>query len=59
MYEYSKVAFFLSHVKIKMNGFADHGLDEGAFGEAKGFSAVKAFDAFRKSPCSFSNCLSC
>lgn len=30
-----------------MNGFANHGLDESAFGE-KG-SIVKAFDAFRKS----------
>jgi hypothetical protein len=29
-----------------MNGFADHGLDEGSFGE-KG-SVVAAFDAFRK-----------
>jgi hypothetical protein len=29
-----------------MNGFAESGLDEGAFGE-KG-SIVKAFDAFRK-----------
>ena len=31
----------------EMNGFADHGLDEGAFGE-KGSNIVKAFDAFRK-----------
>jgi hypothetical protein len=30
-----------------MNGFADHGLDEGAFGE-KGNNIVQAFDAFRK-----------
>lgn len=32
-----------------MNGFADHGLDEDAFGEKGGSSIVKAFDAFRKS----------
>lgn len=31
-----------------MNGFADHGLDESAFGESKAISAVKAFDAFRE-----------
>ena len=30
-----------------MNGFAQHGLDEGAFGE-KGSTIVQAFDAFRK-----------
>ena len=31
-----------------MNGFADHGLDEGAFGEKKGFSeGLRTFDAFR------------
>jgi hypothetical protein len=30
-----------------MNGFADHGLDETAFGEKKG-NIVQAFDAFRK-----------
>lgn len=30
-----------------MNGFASHGLDEGAFGE-KGSNIVQAFDAFRK-----------
>lgn len=30
-----------------MNGFADHGLDEGAFGEKTG-NIVKAFDAFRE-----------
>ena len=30
-----------------MNGFAEHGLDEGAFGEKTG-NIVKAFDAFRK-----------
>jgi hypothetical protein len=29
-----------------MNGFASHGLDEGAFGEKKG-NIVQAFDAFR------------
>lgn len=28
-----------------MNGFSDHGLDEGSFGEKGGI--VKAFDAFR------------
>lgn len=33
--------------KREMNGFAEHGLDEGAFGE-KGSNIVKAFDAFRK-----------
>jgi hypothetical protein len=32
---------------LEMNGFADHGLDEDAFGEKKG-SIVQAFDAFRK-----------
>jgi hypothetical protein len=31
-----------------MNGFAERGLDEGAFGEKTG-SIVKAFDAFRES----------
>jgi hypothetical protein len=30
-----------------MNGFAEHGLDEGAFGE-KGSNIVQAFDYFRK-----------
>jgi hypothetical protein len=30
-----------------MNGFSDQGLDEGAFGESKATSVVKAFDAFR------------
>lgn len=42
--------FTLSHVKIvdiTMNGFSDHALDEGAFGESKATSVVKAFDAFR------------
>lgn len=34
-----------------MNGFAEHGLDEGAFGEQTG-NIVKAFDAFREY-CSF------
>jgi hypothetical protein len=34
-----------------MNGFAEHGLDEGAFGEKTG-NIVKAFDAFREY-CSF------
>ena len=32
-----------------MNGFADHGLDEAAFGEKRGFSSnLQTFDAFRK-----------
>ena len=31
-----------------MNGFADHRLDEGAFGEKKS-GGLKSFDAFRKS----------
>jgi len=31
-----------------MNGFAEHGLDEAAFGEKTG-NIVKAFDAFRES----------
>jgi hypothetical protein len=30
-----------------MNGFAERGFDEGAFGE-KGHNIVQAFDAFRK-----------
>jgi hypothetical protein len=34
-----------------MNGFTDHGLDESAFGEKKGFSeGIRSFDAFRKTP---------
>lgn len=34
---------------VPMNGFADHGLDEAAFGEKKGFSeGLRTFDAFRK-----------
>lgn len=32
-----------------MNGFANHGLDEDAFGEKRG-NIVQAFDAFRKFP---------
>lgn len=33
-----------------MNGFADHGLDEAAFGEKKGFTdGLRTFDAFRGS----------
>ena len=34
-----------------MNGFADHGLDEGAFGEKTGGfrKNIRTFDAFRKS----------
>ena len=40
-----------------MNGFADHGLDENAFGEKKGFSeGIRSFDAFRKTLCK-SECL--
>ena len=32
-----------------MNGFADHGLDEAAFGEKGGFTKnIQTFDAFRK-----------
>ena len=31
-----------------MNGFASHGLDEGAFGEKS--TGFRSFDAFRKSP---------
>lgn len=43
-------SFTLSHVNPdNMNGFSDHGLDEGAFGESKATSVVKAFDAFRTS----------
>lgn len=34
---------------VPMNGFADHGLDEAAFGEKKGFTeGLRTFDAFRK-----------
>ncbi|TKA73455.1 hypothetical protein B0A49_08079 [Cryomyces minteri] len=36
-----------------MNGFANHGLDESAFGDSKGLSAVKAFDAFPKTKPSY------
>lgn len=34
-----------------MNGFADHGLDESAFGEKRGGfrENIRTFDAFRKS----------
>lgn len=33
-----------------MNGFADQGLDESAFGEKKGLSeGLRTFDAFRES----------
>lgn len=46
-------SFTLSHanpvLSSTMNGFSDHGLDEGAFGESKATSVVKAFDAFRTS----------
>jgi hypothetical protein len=32
-----------------MNGFADHGLDEAAFGDKSGFTeGLRTFDAFRK-----------
>jgi len=31
-----------------MDGFAERGIDEGDFGEKKGLSVVKAFDAFRE-----------
>lgn len=32
-----------------MNGFADQGMDEGAFGEKKGLSeGLRTFDAFRE-----------
>ena len=32
-----------------MNGFAERGLDEDAFGEKKGaFSGIRSFDAFRE-----------
>lgn len=34
-----------------MNGFADHGLDDSAFGEKKGLSEnIRTFDAFREPP---------
>lgn len=36
-----------------MNGFAEHGLDDEAFGENKAISAVKAFDAFPKTKPSY------
>lgn len=31
------------------NGFAEHGLNEDAFGEKSGLSGLKTFDAFRES----------
>lgn len=32
-----------------MNGFADHGLDQAAFGEKEGFTSnLRTFDAFRR-----------
>lgn len=31
-----------------MNGFADSGLDESAFEDKQGLSALKTFDAFRE-----------
>lgn len=35
---------------LLMNGFADHGLDESAFGDKGGFTeGLRTFDAFRKS----------
>jgi hypothetical protein len=34
---------------MRMNGFANHGLDEAAFGEKGGFTeSLRIFDAFRK-----------
>ncbi|KAI5210189.1 hypothetical protein AUEXF2481DRAFT_34894 [Aureobasidium subglaciale EXF-2481] len=36
-----------------MNGFSESGLDEGAFGESKTTSVVKAFDAFPKTKPSY------
>jgi hypothetical protein len=39
-----------------MNGFSEHGLDEGAFGEKSG-NIVQAFDAFRE--CSSILCHGC
>lgn len=39
-----------------MNGFADQGLDEGAFGEKKGLSeGLRTFDAFRELLSSFNS----
>ena len=36
-----------------MNGFAERGLNEDAFGEKKdAFSGIRSFDAFRESPTS-------
>lgn len=41
-----------------MNGFADQGLDEGAFGEKKGLSeGLRTFDAFRELLSSFNSIL--
>lgn len=31
-----------------MNSYADHGLDEDAFGEKRGGSGLRTFDAFRE-----------
>jgi hypothetical protein len=31
-----------------MNGFADHGLDEDAFGEKSTLNGLQTFDAFRE-----------
>jgi hypothetical protein len=33
---------------IVMNGFADHGLDEDAFGEKSTLKGLQTFDAFRE-----------
>ncbi|KAL9108539.1 MAG: hypothetical protein Q9227_006754 [Pyrenula ochraceoflavens] len=38
-----------------MNGFAEHGLDEDAFGEKKGLSGLKTFDAFPKTKPTYSH----
>lgn len=39
-----------------MNGFADQGMDEGAFGEKKGLSeGLRTFDAFRELLSSFNS----
>lgn len=32
----------------QMNGFAENGLDEDAFGDKAGLSGLKTFDAFRR-----------
>ena len=41
-----------------MNGFADKGLDEDAFGEKKGLSSgIRSFDAFRMLTLCFWQCV--